>query len=136
MREITSTVPPGLGQHAPQVDDHLSVDVLAARRVEDFGFGAQRHLDLAVVLLGGGPDVVQQRQNLTPSTLPLAGWPRIFSTVSRWWLLSSDFSENHLSRRTATPMKTLPSRWTGHRRGAVPVALRALGLPDELAPNS
>ncbi|MDQ5831537.1 MAG: hypothetical protein M3550_00565 [Actinomycetota bacterium] len=66
MREITSTVPPCLGQHAPQVDDHLRIDVLAARRVEDFGLRAERHLDLAVVLLGGGPDVVQQRQNFTP----------------------------------------------------------------------
>jgi hypothetical protein len=36
---------PRLRQHPPQVDDHLQVDVLAARRVQDLGLRVERDFD-------------------------------------------------------------------------------------------
>jgi hypothetical protein len=38
-------------QHPAQVDEHLLVDVLAARRIEDLDLAAQVDSELAVVLL-------------------------------------------------------------------------------------
>src|SRR4029453_1796951 len=56
----------GVGEHPAQVDDQLSVNVLAVWRLEDLGLAAELDLDLAVGLPGGRSDGLQQRQHLAP----------------------------------------------------------------------
>jgi hypothetical protein len=55
----------GRGEHAAQVDDHLSVDVLADRMVEDLALGANGDGDLAAVD-GDSADRVEQRGYRVP----------------------------------------------------------------------
>src|SRR5204862_8239670 len=55
----------GGGEHAAQVDDHLGVDVLAGRMVEDLALGADLDGDLAAVD-GDRADRVEQRGHRMP----------------------------------------------------------------------
>src|SRR4029450_7241820 len=63
----------GVGEHPAQVDDQLSVDVLAVWRLEDLGLAAELDLDLAVGLLGCRSDGLQQRQHLAPLEVAAQG---------------------------------------------------------------
>ena len=44
-------------------------------------------LEFAIVLAGHGSDRLEERPHLAPFDVSLAGRPKIFATVSRWWLL-------------------------------------------------
>src|SRR5262245_1804989 len=67
---LSFLIEPGAGEHPSQVDDHLRVDVLLARRLEDQGLPAERDTELAVVLLLS-TECVEQRLRLPP--LDVAG---------------------------------------------------------------
>jgi hypothetical protein len=47
-------------QHAPEIDEHLHVDVLAMRRVESLHLAAERYAQPAVALLLHGPSGFEQ----------------------------------------------------------------------------
>jgi uncharacterized membrane protein len=50
----------GPRQHAPQVDNHLLVDVLPVRRAEHLGLASEADLEVSVALFDDGPDGFEQ----------------------------------------------------------------------------
>jgi hypothetical protein len=64
---------PRLGQHAPEVGNHLRVDVLSARWMKHFGLCAEGDLDVAVVFFDRGPDRVEQGDHLSPVDVATCG---------------------------------------------------------------
>jgi len=74
---------PRVRQDAPQVDEHLLVDVLLGRRLKDLGFRPDTDLQLAVVLSARSSKRIEQQKLLRDSILPLDEWLKIFSRVSR-----------------------------------------------------
>src|SRR5579862_7502296 len=63
----------GVLEHAPEVDQHLRVDVLPVRSVEDLGLGSDVDDDLPVGLLRHRPDRLEERLNLSPLDVPVGG---------------------------------------------------------------
>jgi len=73
----------GLLQHSPQIHHDLDPDFLTMRYGEHLGLRAERNLELAFVLASHGSNHVHSDTISRHSMLPLRGWLKIFSTVSR-----------------------------------------------------
>ena len=59
-----------LRQHSPEIDNHLGVDILTARRMEHLRFRAERNLELAVALVRHRSNRLEQRHDLAPLDVP------------------------------------------------------------------
>src|SRR5512132_1889339 len=79
----------GVGEHPAQVHDQLPVDVLAVGRLQDLGVAAELALTLPLGSWVVVPTASSSDSTWRHSTLPLNGWLKIFSSVTRWWWLRS-----------------------------------------------
>ena len=91
-------------QQAPQVDDHLPVDVFAVRWLEHLGRRADGRLELAVVVLAHRSHGLEQRPHLTPVDVGARGWAKI---LLRKLDREGETPQNR-SRRNAAPFKFAP----------------------------
>jgi hypothetical protein len=64
---------PARASISPQVNDHLLVDVLLVRRLQNLGLAAECDLELSVEFFGRGPDCLEQRPHLAPLDVAARG---------------------------------------------------------------
>jgi hypothetical protein len=73
-RGLSSARDAGASQHAPEIDEHLYVDVLDMRRVEGLRLAAEPDAQPAVALLLHGPNRFEERADAAPFHIA-ARWP-------------------------------------------------------------